>query len=153
MRGTYSWSALLLQISETSILYWLQSAQVSWLGLCGPETSPWSAGTSLLASTECHADDRQTLFHPFSLVGCQGCCKLSFLPSLMVLVPHNILHGTMICCWLPLPSSCYACDLIPGGARRGHQHLKQAGSDNAHGCCNSKLRAAGVLGSGNDGSW
>ena len=39
------------------------------IGLCGPETSPWSAGTSLLASIECHADDRQTLFHPFSLVG------------------------------------------------------------------------------------
>ena len=83
MRGTCSWSALLLQISETSTLHWLQSAQVSWLGLCGPETSPWSAGTSLLASIECHADDRQTLFHPFSLVGCQGCCKLSFLPSSM----------------------------------------------------------------------
>ena len=71
MRGTCSWSALLLQISETSTLHWLQSAQVSWLGLCGPETSPWSAGTLLLASIECHADDRQTLFHPFSLVGCQ----------------------------------------------------------------------------------
>ena len=55
-----------------STLHWLQSAQVSWLGLCGPETSPWSAGTSLLASIECHADDRRTLFHPFSLVGCQG---------------------------------------------------------------------------------
>ena len=26
--------------------------------------------------------NEQTLFHPFSLVGCQGCCKLSFLPSL-----------------------------------------------------------------------
>ena len=73
-------SALLLQISETSTLHWLQSAQVSWLGLCGPETSPWSAGTSLHASIECHADGRETLFHPFSLVGCQGCCKLSFLP-------------------------------------------------------------------------
>ena len=24
----------------------------------------------------------QTLFHPFSLVGCQGCCKVSFLPFL-----------------------------------------------------------------------
>ena len=81
MRGTCSWSALLLQISETSTLHCLQSAQVSWLGLCGPETSPWSAGTSLLASIECHADDRQTLFHPFSLVGCQGCCKLSFHSS------------------------------------------------------------------------
>ena len=80
MRGTCSWSALLLQISETSTLHWLQSAQVSWLGLCRPETSPWSAGTSLLASIGCHADDGQTLFHPFSLVGCQGCCKLSFLP-------------------------------------------------------------------------
>ena len=56
MRGTCSWSALLLQISETSTLHWLQSAQVSWLGLCGPETSPWSAGTSLLASIECHAE-------------------------------------------------------------------------------------------------
>ena len=78
MRGTCSWSALLLQISETRTLYWLQSAQVSWLGLCGPETSPGSAGTSVLASIECHADDRQTLFHPFSLVGCQECCKLSF---------------------------------------------------------------------------
>ena len=70
MRGTCSWSALLLQISETSTLHWLQSAQVSWLGLCGPETSP--AGTSLLASIEHHADDSQTLFHQFSLVGCQG---------------------------------------------------------------------------------
>ena len=69
---TCSWSALLLQISQTSTLHWLQSAQVSWLGLCGPETSPWSAGTSLLASIECHADDRQRLFNPFSLVGCQG---------------------------------------------------------------------------------
>ena len=72
MRGTCSWSALLLQISETSTLHWLQSAQVSWLGLCGPETSSWSAGTSLLASIKCHADDRQTLFHLFSQVGCQG---------------------------------------------------------------------------------
>ena len=44
--------------------------------------SPWSAGTSLLALIECHADDRQTLFHPFSLVGCQGCVNfLSFLRS------------------------------------------------------------------------
>ena len=25
--------------------------------------------------------NEQTLFHPFSLVGCHGCCKLSFLPS------------------------------------------------------------------------
>ena len=72
MRGTGYWSALLLQISDTNFLHRLQSAQVSWLGLCGPETSPWSAGTSLLALLECHADDRQTLFHPFSLVGCQG---------------------------------------------------------------------------------
>ena len=53
-------------------LRWLQSAQVSWLGLCGPETSPWSAATSLPALIECHADDEQALFHPFSLVGCQG---------------------------------------------------------------------------------
>ena len=74
MRGTCSWSALLLQISETNFLHWLQSAQVSWLGLCGPVTSPWSAGTSLLALIGCHADARQMLpvFHPFSLVGCQG---------------------------------------------------------------------------------
>ena len=91
MRGTCSWSALLLQISETSTLHWLQSAQVSWLGLCKPETSPWSAGTSLLASIECHADDGQTLFHPFSLVGCQGCCKLSFLPC----------RADYPCAWLP----------------------------------------------------
>ena len=40
-----------------------QSAHVSWLGLCGPENCPWSAGTSLLALIECHADDGQTLFH------------------------------------------------------------------------------------------
>ena len=72
MGGTCSWIALLLQISETSTLHWLQSAQVSWLGLCGPKTSPGLAGTSLLASIECHAHDRQTLFYPFSLVGCQG---------------------------------------------------------------------------------
>ena len=25
--------------------------------------------------------NEQMLFHPFSLVGCQGCCKLPFLPS------------------------------------------------------------------------
>ena len=48
MRGTCSWSALLLQISETNFLHWLQSAQVSRLGLCGPETSPWSAGALFL---------------------------------------------------------------------------------------------------------
>ena len=71
MRGACSWSALLLQISDTNSLHWLQSAQVSCLGLCGPETRPWSAGTSLLALMECNADDRKTLFHPFSLVGCQ----------------------------------------------------------------------------------
>ena len=62
MRGTCSWRALLLQISDTNFLHWLQSAQVSWLGLCGPETSPWSAGSLLPALIECHADDRQTLF-------------------------------------------------------------------------------------------
>ena len=50
----------------------LQSAQVSWLGLCGQETSPWSAAESLPALVECHADDEPTLFHPFGLVGCQG---------------------------------------------------------------------------------
>ena len=31
MRGTCSWSALLLQISETSFLHWLQNARVLWL--------------------------------------------------------------------------------------------------------------------------
>ena len=31
--------------------------------------------------------NEQTLFHPFSLVGCQGCCKLSFLPSLSHQIP------------------------------------------------------------------
>ena len=40
MRGTCSWSALLLRIPETSFLHWSLSAQVSWLGLCGPETKP-----------------------------------------------------------------------------------------------------------------
>ena len=34
--------------------HWLQIAQVSVLGLCGPGTNPWSAGTSLHALTECH---------------------------------------------------------------------------------------------------
>ena len=33
-------------------------------------------------------NNEQTLFHPFSLVGCQGCCKLSFLPS--------SLHGRLL---------------------------------------------------------
>ena len=82
MRGTCSWSALLLQISETSFLHWLQSAQVSWLGLCGPKPGPWSAGTTLLASIECHADDRRTLFHPFSFGSwLPGMSELSsFLP-------------------------------------------------------------------------
>ena len=64
--------------------------------------------------------NEQTLFHPFSLVGCQGCYKLSFLPShdtwlmrtdlcsclghlqngceamansLLVLMPHEQTHG------------------------------------------------------------
>ena len=34
----------------------------------------------MLASIECHADDRQTLFHPFSLVGCQGWVNFLLLP-------------------------------------------------------------------------
>ena len=75
--------------SASSTLHWLQSAQVSWLGLCGPITSPWSAGTSLLASIECHADDRQTLFHPFSLVGCQG--RVNNLPSFLMKTNRQIL--------------------------------------------------------------
>ena len=66
-------SALLLQIS--SFPHWLQGAQVSWLGLCGPKPTPWSAGTgtgkSLPALIERLADDEQTLVHPFSLGGCQ----------------------------------------------------------------------------------
>ena len=42
-----------------------------------------------LCSTE------QTLFHPFSLVGCQGCCKLSFpsfplIAQLMQMPESNI---------------------------------------------------------------
>ena len=32
-------------------------------------------------------DNEQTLFTPSSLVGCQGCCKLSFLPSFGVYGP------------------------------------------------------------------
>ena len=60
------------EISATNCFHWLQNAQVPWLGLCGPETSPWSAGKSLPALLECPADDEQTLFHPFSLVCCQG---------------------------------------------------------------------------------
>ena len=42
------------------------------IGLCGPGTSPWLAGPSLPALIEYLADDEQTLFHPFGLVGCQG---------------------------------------------------------------------------------
>ena len=72
MTGTCSWKALLLQILGMKFLHWLQTAQVSWLGLYGPEINSWPAGTSSLALIECHADDKQTLFHPFSLVGCQG---------------------------------------------------------------------------------
>ena len=72
-------SALFLQMLGTSFLHWLQSAQISWLGLCGPETNPQSTSTSLPALMECHADDEQMLFHPFSLVGCQG--GVNILPS------------------------------------------------------------------------
>ena len=74
MKGTCFLSARLLQGSG-SFLHWLQSAQVSWPGLCGQESS-WSAATSLPALIECHADDEQTLFHTFSLVGCQGRVKV-----------------------------------------------------------------------------
>ena len=70
---------VLLQISGMHSLHWLQAAQVSWLGLGGPGTSPWSAGTSLPALIKCHADGEQMLLHPFSLVGCQG--LVNFLPS------------------------------------------------------------------------
>ena len=89
-------------IAERFFGNWLQ---VSWLGLCGPETSPWSASTSLLASIECHADDRQMLFHPFSLVGCQGMSEFpAFFPSLesgweamanrrLALVPHTTISS------------------------------------------------------------
>ena len=51
------------------------SAQVSWLGLGGP----WSGITLLHVLIECHDDDEQTLFHPFSLVGCQR--RLNCLPE------------------------------------------------------------------------
>ena len=90
MRGTCFWSALLLQISETSTLHWLQSAHVSWLGLCGPKTSPWSAGTSLLASIECHADDRQTLFPSIQPSWLPGMSEFPFLsfPFPLVLDMH-----------------------------------------------------------------
>ena len=50
--STSSSSALLLQISGT-VIHRLQTDQVSWLGLCGPETSPWSAGVSWFAFLEC----------------------------------------------------------------------------------------------------
>ena len=36
MRGTCYWSALLLRILGMKFLHWLQTAQVSWPGLCGP---------------------------------------------------------------------------------------------------------------------
>ena len=52
---------------------WEMRHQVSWPGLCGPGTSPWSAGAwSLPALIECLADDEQRLSHPLSLVGCQA---------------------------------------------------------------------------------
>jgi len=39
--------------------------------------------------------NEQTLFHPFSLVGCQGCCKLSFLPSLADKWLQSLLDGML----------------------------------------------------------
>ena len=79
MKGVCSSCALLLQISRAKSLRWSQIARVSWPGLCGPGTSPWSANTSLHALRKCHAAVRQTLFHPFNLIGCQGIVK--FTPS------------------------------------------------------------------------
>ena len=42
--------------------------------------------------------NEQTLFHPFSLVGCQGCCRLSFLPSLAGR-HRRYAHGSVSCSW------------------------------------------------------
>ena len=57
-----------------------------------------SSGASFLSL----ADDKQTLFHPFSLAGCQGCCKFpSFLPS------KSETRGASTCqgwCRFPVPS-------------------------------------------------
>ena len=33
--------------------------------------------------------NEQTLLHPFSLAGCQGCCKLSFLPKRKCFIPQR----------------------------------------------------------------
>ena len=67
----YGISALLLQMSRENSHHCLRTAQVSWLGMCGPGISPWSAGTSLLALIEYHTDDKEMLFPPFSLLGGQ----------------------------------------------------------------------------------
>ena len=37
--------------------------------------------------------NEQTLFHPFSLVGCQGCCKLSFPSFPVCKVLARVLEG------------------------------------------------------------
>ena len=51
-----------------------QTAQVSWLGLCEPGTSPWLAGTTLPALLTCHPDDEQTRANPS--------IQLSWLPRI-----------------------------------------------------------------------
>ena len=53
--------------------------------MCVEQRAGGSQGSSVwLVQLVLHrlCSNEQTLFHPFSLVGCQGCCKLSFLPFL-----------------------------------------------------------------------
>ena len=56
-----------LALADFRLKYSALTEQVLWLGSCGP----WLASTPLHSLTACHADDDQTLFHPFSLVGCR----------------------------------------------------------------------------------
>ena len=80
MRGICFLSVLLCQISGRSFPRSSRIARVSWLGWCGAKTSSCLAGTLLPALIGCLADDKQTLFHPFSPVGCQRYCVFPFFP-------------------------------------------------------------------------
>ena len=58
--------------------------------MCVEQRAGGSQGSSVwLVQLVLHrlCSNEQTLFHPFSLVGCQGCCKLSFLPSFLADTP------------------------------------------------------------------
>ena len=59
--------------------------------------------------------NEQTLFHTFSLVGCQGCCKLSFIPSLSMMPTVEYVDDPGLC-GTTLLSSTFACMAasIPG---------------------------------------